>query len=1155
MNEIIVSPSSQVDSTLPLWISNPGAIVTAGGVVTEVEGITEGPFNKSVTRKLYRNQNHENFVNFMQKSAESEERFGFGQDILQNLLKYRDFNSYEKQVITHSYLDAQEEVEILTIDEEEVIKLTNGYGFPDKDGVILIDDEVILYRRKEGDFLYELQRGVSGTTLLPTFKHGGKYVYTEPAKHLVGAKVFNLSVMFMVAILDQIHNTYAHGINSQRVVPEVNRSSLLKNIKDFFRAKGSKLGIKALFKILFAENDVDVFYPGDRMIIPSESTFVDPLLVRVTPIPQVFCDPEENYTLPDTTIGSEIIFKSFLSDELIASGHVDYVTSYQVGEYTQYEYTLNKSTYNGEILSNPTTVITGVVERDDVMIDVESTYGFPDEGVIFIDNEAIYYYQKTDTQFQGCRRGYVGVAAFHNAGTFVHGPYYVETRIIDKEGEEYVSRAWTGGMACEVKIEDPGLLNDINDEVVVTYGDRRDSKFFQYDPKVKLRITGVTDGSISEIVIQEALPSNSRVGDFMWFDESDTTGGGAQAIVSLIEGDVVNRSIGVEITSTVSSHQLQISPQLGDNPSYTFVKDSIIDTVGTVVGEQANISRFRVDEYDYSNLRIDASVLSNRLVGDSDIYYDSRVSIVRSSFITVVDEPVTKKLLFVDDTDHFLKGDKVGVSSTDETLLIQKIQPNISMTVQRGYESTPSVIRDTTILTNRSRYLYFFEIGSTENSVQIGDIIYVEGSDNEEINGKQEVVDVNNTGFFIYTTQLYGMEIGLSYKTTSLTAQGVPSEIKVTSPGYGYNKLPICVGLYKKEIDRADTRILFSTSKITGVEVLSGGARYVSPTAIFYDLQGEGSGATADVVVEGGRVTEINVTNPGENYVDPYLVLVEESGKYVCLTEDIGKITSVEVVDPGRFLSVDPNLQPDISVPTRIVVRFVVNTGTIFVGDTLLQGNTSGVVSDYDHDRQLVTLVDVVGEFEYGKFIYSDSDAVFEILSLNNDLFSLNESLFATTDPNRSGTTFPLLIGNAKFSLVVCGAANPAGRFIDDKSKLSEYFPVIQDSYRYQWFSYLISSPMQKVDYDTFVEDIIHPAGFVKFADVTIHSSTSSTFDTSQGTVLIIEDEPEFKICYNIDGGVSITYNWEDFLDGNFTEPVTDGISGGTAFIGECTVE
>ena len=188
-------------------------------------------------------------------------------------------------------------------------------------------------------------------------------------------------------------------------------------------------------------------------------------------------------------------------------------------------------------------------------------------------------------------------------------------------------------------------------------------------------------------------------------------------------------------SSTVSSHQLQISPQLGDNPSYTFVKDTIIDTVGTVVGEQANISRFRVDDYDYSNLRIDASVLSNRLVDTNDIYYDSRVSIVRSSFITVVDEPVTKELLFVDDTDHFLKGDKVGVSSTDETLLIQENTTQYINGCLEDMRSTPSVIRDTTILTNRSRYLYFFEL--VQQKIQYRWVIssMLEGSDNERING------------------------------------------------------------------------------------------------------------------------------------------------------------------------------------------------------------------------------------------------------------------------------------------------------------------------------------------------------------------------------------------------------------------------------------
>ena len=77
------------------------------------------------------------------------------------------------------------------------------------------------------------------------------------------------------------------------------RSSILKHIGDFFRSKGSKLGIKALFKMLLAENDVDVTYPGDKMIVPSESTWTETLILRVVPIPEIVCqlsDLEETYT-------------------------------------------------------------------------------------------------------------------------------------------------------------------------------------------------------------------------------------------------------------------------------------------------------------------------------------------------------------------------------------------------------------------------------------------------------------------------------------------------------------------------------------------------------------------------------------------------------------------------------------------------------------------------------------------------------------------------------------------------------------------------------------------------------------------------------------------------------------------------------------------
>ena len=249
----IVTPSSQVDSTLPIYIY----------------------------------ENYERFVEFMQLSSESEERLGFGQDLLQHCLEYQDFDTYKNKIVQFNYLanpyDSDEEslpaeeaaiansvgtatlaktedqlnVYILAGIEDKFLKLNNTYGFPDENGVILIDDEIILYRKKVGNILYDLKRGASGTYILPTFTSEGEYATTEPASHLAGAKVYNLSVLFMVAMLENIHKTFTPDISSPRMSDEVDRSIVLSKIKDFYRSKGSKLGIKALFKILFAENDTE----------------------------------------------------------------------------------------------------------------------------------------------------------------------------------------------------------------------------------------------------------------------------------------------------------------------------------------------------------------------------------------------------------------------------------------------------------------------------------------------------------------------------------------------------------------------------------------------------------------------------------------------------------------------------------------------------------------------------------------------------------------------------------------------------------------------------------------------------------------------------------------------------------------------------------
>ena len=311
----IVSPSSQVDSTLPGFIA----------------------------------QTYRDFVKFMTAADESEERIGFSQDLLQNLQRYRDFTTYTDKIVQEGVLETG------ISETSDTLVLEDGFGFPDENGVIFIDDEVILYRKREGKVLTELQRGASGTVILPTFTTAGVYRDSVPAIHNKGAKVQNTSVLFLVGFLETIYKSYAPDIASSRVTPQLNNATFLENIRDFFQSKGSKLGIKALFKILFAENDVDVTYPGDRMIIPSKSTWSEALLLRVTPQPRNLVNPDINYILPDKVMNSAITLRSYNDEKIYAESFCDYVSSYPYEDIIQYELYLDKDTEATDFFANPET--------------------------------------------------------------------------------------------------------------------------------------------------------------------------------------------------------------------------------------------------------------------------------------------------------------------------------------------------------------------------------------------------------------------------------------------------------------------------------------------------------------------------------------------------------------------------------------------------------------------------------------------------------------------------------------------------------------------------------------------------------------------------------------------------------------------------------
>ena len=124
---------------------------------------------------------YELFSKFLQKYYEAQEVQGGTLDVISNIQKYADIDYYEQNLLK------QNDVLVSNIsDSDTTIVLEDASSFPEQNGYIKIDDEIIFYDTRTDTTLEGCVRGVSGNTSLGDLYEVRRYItlVTSSSMHL-----------------------------------------------------------------------------------------------------------------------------------------------------------------------------------------------------------------------------------------------------------------------------------------------------------------------------------------------------------------------------------------------------------------------------------------------------------------------------------------------------------------------------------------------------------------------------------------------------------------------------------------------------------------------------------------------------------------------------------------------------------------------------------------------------------------------------------------------------------------------------------------------------------------------------------------------------------------------------------------------------------
>ena len=328
------------------------------------------------------------FVDFMRQYYISQEFQGGVIDIAESLQDYKNLDFLNNVNLTKSTNLSSSDLGQF----DDVVYVDSTDGWPQKYGLLKIGDEIITYTGITTNSFTGCVRGFSGISNYHKTNDPQSLVFSETLAsfHAGLSTVTNLSSLFLQEFFKKTKELFSPGFEDRDFNENVSRSNFIRQVKDFYRTKGTEEAFRILFRALYNE-DASIIRPQDFLFRPSEAKW-DKKTVLIAR-----SDNDAGITT------ATLIGKSITQSSTGASCPISAFDSVRIPNGPiYYKIFTNEENIEGIFVQNGITRVTSPVAVGATVITVDSTVGFSTSGSILLNTEEVTYTSKSYNQFFGC---------------------------------------------------------------------------------------------------------------------------------------------------------------------------------------------------------------------------------------------------------------------------------------------------------------------------------------------------------------------------------------------------------------------------------------------------------------------------------------------------------------------------------------------------------------------------------------------------------------------------------------------------------------------------------------------------------------------------------------------------------------------------------